>query len=451
MLGKNKNKAVNPDNVPFGKLFAWNTRPIALGAVTIIIAYLSIYCTDTLGMPAVLVGTLLMASKIFDGITDIFAGWLIDNTKSRWGKGRPYEFSIVGVWICMFLMFSTSAQWSIVVKSIWIFIMYTLIFSVFSTLLNAAETPYIIRAFKTPVAITKVSAYGGIIISIGCMIISISFPIFVGTMATSVEGWRKLLLMYAIPLMLLGLIRFLFVKESDSGDTRSREKVTLKSIVNTAKSNKYIWLLGIAALCPQLVMAMSAGTYYFTWVVGDISQYAVMQAAGMATMVVMLAFPALMKRFSGMKLVEAGAAIGIVGYLINFFAGTSMPLLIAGFLLSGISAMPTAYMRTPIIMQICDYNESKGLPRMEGTMGSIVNFLCKLGSGVGSFLLGIILSAGKYDGSLAVQPDSAVFMIRILYSLIPIIMMVITIWAAVAFRPLDRMQKKKLEVEHAEN
>lgn len=253
--------------------------------------------------------------------------------------------------------------------------------------------------------------------------------------------------MYAVPLTLLALIRFLFVKETDEEETHRGENVTIKSIFDTAKSNKYIWLLGIAALCPQLVMAMSAGTYYFTWVVGDISRYSVMQAAGMVTMVVMFVFPALMKRFSGMKLVEAGAAIGIVGYLINFFAGSNMPLLIAGFLLSGISAMPTSYMRTPIIMQICDYNESKGLPRMEGTMGSIVNFLCKLGSGVGSFLLGIFLSFGRYDGSLAVQPDSAIFMIRILYSLIPIVMMVITILTAVAFRPLDRMQKKELEAK----
>lgn len=118
-----------------------------------------------------------------------------------------------------------------------------------------------------------------------------------------------------------------------------------------------------------------------------------------------------------------------------------MPLLIVGFLLSGIATMPTSYMRSPIIMPICDYNESKGQPRMEGTMSSAVNFLCKVGSGVGSFLLGVLLSMGGYDGSLAMQSDSALFMIWLLYSLIPIIFMAIMIWTAVAFGPLDRMQK----------
>ncbi len=151
-------------------------RPISLGAVTIITMYLSLYCTDTLGMPAALVGTLLMVSKVFDGATDIFAGWLIDNTKTKWGKARPYELSIIGVWICTYAMFAASDTWNMTVKSIWRFITYTLVFSIFSTLLNAAETPYIVRAFKTPIAVTNVSAYGGIILTlvvIGCVIFTL--------------------------------------------------------------------------------------------------------------------------------------------------------------------------------------------------------------------------------------------------------------------------------------
>ena len=78
-----KSKVNSPDQVPFGKIVAWGTRPIALGAVTILTMYLSLYCTDTLKMPAALVGSLLMASKIFDGITDLLAGWLVDNTNTK--------------------------------------------------------------------------------------------------------------------------------------------------------------------------------------------------------------------------------------------------------------------------------------------------------------------------------------------------------------------------------
>ena len=437
-----KKKADRADRVPFGKLLAWQTRPISLGAVTIIIGYLSMYCTDTLGMPAALVGTILLASKVFDGVTDLFAGWLIDNTNTRWGKARPYELSILGVWICTWALFATPYEWSITAKSIWIFIMYTLIFSIFSTLLNAAETPYIIRAFGDPIAITKVSAYGGILITIGCMVVSVSFPIMVARAGTSVSGWRQMMFMYAVPLALIGLLRMFFVKEDKAPDADKEERVTVKSILAVLKKNKYVGMLGIACACPQLVTGMAAATYYFKVVVGDIGKFSSIQICSMLVLFVMLVFPALMKKFSGMQLVGMGAAVGIVGYIINFFAGSNMVLLVIGFLLAGISALPTSYMRAPINLQLAEYNESLSLPRMESTMGSAVNFVCKIGQGLGSFIIGVLLSAASYDGQLAVQPDSAVLMIRLLYSFIPVVFMIIMLLCTKGFMPLDRMSKQ---------
>ena len=444
MSGRDKNKAANPDHVPFGKLLAWQMRPISLGAVTIITMYLSLYCTDTLGMPAALVGTLLMASKIFDGVTDIFAGWLIDNTKTKWGKARPYELSIIGVWICMYALFATSDTWSMTAKSVWIFIMYTLVFSVFSTLLNAAETPYIIRAFGTPLAVTKVSAYGGIIVTLGSMVISVSFPIVVGTMGNSVAGWRKLMAMYAIPLVCLGLLRFLFVKEeNDAVEENKEDRVKIKDILQVITSNKYVWLMGLACMVPQLATSLSAGTYYFTWIVGDIGQYSAIQMVSMLSLILIVLFPMLMKKYSAMQLIGAAAVIAMVGYVLCFFAGANMLLIAVGFFLSSMVTLPTSYMKAPIIMQISDYNESKGKPRMEATMAAVANFLNKIGSAFGSFLLGIMLTAGGYDGTLDVQPDGAIMMIRLLFSFVPAAIMVVVLICSIAFRPLDKFSRER--------
>lgn len=439
-----KNKAANPDHVPFGKLVAWQMRPISLGAVTIITMYLSLYCTDTLGMPAALVGTLLMASKIFDGVTDIFAGWLIDNTNTKWGKARPYELSIIGVWICMFALFATSDTWSMTAKSVWIFIMYTLIFSIFSTLLNAAETPYIIRAFKTPLAVTKVSAYGGIIVTLGSMVISVSFPILVGTMGNSAAGWRSLIAMYAIPLVCLGLLRFLFVKEEkDVVEENKDDRVKVKDILHVITSNKYVWLMGLACMVPQLATSLSAGTYYFTWIVGDIGKFSTIQMVSMLSLILIILFPTLMKKFSAMQLIGASAVIAIAGYILCFFAGANMLLIAIGFFLSSMISLPTSYMKAPIIMQISDYNEHNGQPRMEATMAAVANFLNKIGSAFGSFLLGIMLTMGGYEGTLDAQPEGAIMMIRLLFSFVPAAIMVVVVICTIAFRPLDKFSKEK--------
>ena len=444
-MGKSKTKS--PDHVPFGKIIAWGTRPIALGAVTILTMYLSLYCTDTLKMPAALVGSLLMASKIFDGITDLLAGWLVDNTNTRWGKGRPYELCIIGVWICTFAMFAASDKWSLAGKSVWLFIMYTLVFSIFSTLLNTAETPYIIRAFHSQMAVVKVASYSGIFVTIGSMIVSITLPIVIGSMGSTVAGWRKLVGMYAIPLVLIGLVRFFFVKEEAEvvEEAKPEEKVGMKEILQAVRTNKYVWLMSIVFMVPSLLTSLSANTYYFTWIVGDIKKMSILSMLGLIGLVLVLFFPTLMKKFSAMQIIGFTAVTAIAGYAILFFAGKNMGLLILGSVLIGFVSLPTSYMKSPVIMQLCDYNEINGNARMEATMSAVVNFMNKLAGAFGSFLLGIMLSMGGYDGNLSVQPDKALTMIRMIFSVVPAIFMVIVLICVFAYRPLDKLldERKK--------
>ena len=443
-----REKVNDPSKLPFGKLVAWNTRPIALGAITIIIGYFSIYCTDTLGMNAAVVGTLLMASKILDGFTDLVAGYVVDNTKTKWGKARPYEICIVLAWLCTVLLFSARTEWSTTIKSIWIFVMYTLVFSIFSTFLNAAESPYIIRAFGNKEAVTKVSAIGGIFVTFGCMIVSISFPILMGNLATSDKGWSKLMLIYAIPLVLIGILRFIFIKEEHTDQDAVSEHVSLKEMFTMLKNNKYAWCLAGVNGVTQFVAGLGAATYYFTWIVGDISKYSTLQIFSIVALLVMLAFPAIIRKKSANFLIFAGSILGIVGYVLNFFAGSNMVLLIVAFLLGGIAVLPGSYLRSVLVMDIAKYNQYKGLPSMEGTAAALANFFGKVFTAFGSFVLGILLAAGGYIGTQAVQSESALNMIRVLYSFIPALSMVVMLLCSVVYRKLDN-QLPEIEAELA--
>ena len=51
-------------------------------------SFVMIYLTNVIGLKAGIIGTLIMVSKLFDGVTDVFFGSLIDKTKSRLGKAR---------------------------------------------------------------------------------------------------------------------------------------------------------------------------------------------------------------------------------------------------------------------------------------------------------------------------------------------------------------------------
>lgn len=112
-------------------------------AGNVVYAFLStfvmIYLTDTAGLNAGIVGTLMMVSKIFDGFTDIIFGSLIDKTKTKMGKARPWMFwSYIGCSLMLIAIFAVPLEWGDVAKYAYFFITYTLLNGVFFTANNIA-------------------------------------------------------------------------------------------------------------------------------------------------------------------------------------------------------------------------------------------------------------------------------------------------------------------------
>lgn len=101
-----KSKEKDPNKLGFGRLLLWKSSDVSQAAVSaIVLGFLTLYCTDTLGISPGVLGTLLLVSKIVDGFTDVFAGWLVDNTHTKLGKGRTYELCIIGVTVCSMGLF----------------------------------------------------------------------------------------------------------------------------------------------------------------------------------------------------------------------------------------------------------------------------------------------------------------------------------------------------------
>jgi Na+/melibiose symporter-like transporter len=439
-MADKKLKEKNPDRLPVGKFFAWKTRDIAVACVTVVMGFLTMFCTDYLGMPAVLVGTLLLAGRVFDGITDLFSGFIVDNTNTRWGKGRPYEWCIIGSWLATMLLFFCPPSWSMTAKSIWVFVMYNLTFSIFNTLLNTCQTPYMIRAFGRRMVIAKVGSYGGIVTMLGSMAVSVTFPMLMAKFAASEGGWRNLIMIYAIPLALIGILRFFFVKENASIDAgKTGQKINLKEIFQMFRTNKYAWFYAAANGLFQMIVGMNVATYYFKYVIGNIAVMGPFAVLGIVILPVSFFFPLLLKKISISNIIQITAGLAVAGYVINFFAIDRIPLLIVGGLCSTIVTLPLSYLVALIIMQLANYNEWKGLPRLEGTSTVIVNFAGKVLNGVGTGLLGMLLGAAGYDGALQTQSASVVFMIRSLFALLPLACMVGIIIFVTAFSKLEKM------------
>lgn len=433
-------KQINPDKIGIAKFWGWQSRAVSLGCMTIVYGYLMIYCTNTLGLSAGLVGTLLLVSKLFDGVTDLLAGYVIDNTKTKLGKARPYEFAIIGVWLCTWLLFSCPTEWSYTVKAVWVFIIYTFVNSILATLLSTNQTAYMVRAFPNMTQIVKLNSYGGIVVTLGCAVVSMLFPQMMATMATSGPGWSKMVGIFAVPLAIIGIFRFLLVKETVKIEDENG-KMSFKEMFEVLKNNKYVWFSTALAILYNVTLGMNASTYYFTYVVGDIGKYTMIAALSMPMLISMFIFPILMKKMPISRIIMGGAILGVIGYLLNWFAGDNMALLLLAGALYSLAGLPVAYLSGMIILDCAEYNTLIGMHRAESTMTAFSSFGSKVGNGVGSALLGIIFGAGGFISSEAVgvvQPEGAIFTIKLLYSVIPAAMYLL-ICIVMHFYKLDKV------------
>lgn len=424
-MGKTKEKNTD-DKVGIGKLFLWNSRAVSTSIVTLMLGFLMIYCTDTLKVPAAYVSIILVVSKFLDGVTDMFAGFIVDRTQTKWGKARPYEVFIVAIWLATWLLFSCPESFSMTAKLIWIFVMYALANSICYTFLNANQTPYLVRAFKSG-QIVKQTSYGSIITMLAAVIFNMTFPALMGSIATSASGWSRLVLMFAVPLAAVGTLRMIFIPEQYDVDAESpnTEKLKVSDIFKLIRTNKYILIIVLMTFVFNFVCNMGVNTYFFTYIVGNVGLMGITAVAQIVALPLALFFPKLIAKFSTVKLMMAGFIVSAVGYLLNFVAGSNIALLSVAAILWGAGTIPASMLSALVVIECADFNEWKGNHRMEGTMSSLVGLGAKIGAAIGAGALGILLSMVGYTGDAATMPQAALTMIRMLFSIVPMVLYIL--------------------------
>lgn len=265
-----------------------------------------------------------------------------------------------------------------------------------------------------------------------------------------------------VPATLIGLLRFLFCKEDPSVDAEAKqEPIRFNELKMLLTKNKYVWFYALIMLSYNIITGSSVGTYYFKWVLGDVTLMSAFTAVSIVILPLMLVFPWLMKKLGSMsKMVFIFAIAGICAYVAVFFLGTNFGALMGFGLITSISTLPLAYYGVLFIMQICTYNEMNGMPRMDGSSGILANFASKFGGSLGVFVTSILLNIAGYVSAegVSAQPDSAIFMIRVVYAIVPALLLVLVAFCARQFMKLEpkaeafnAQRKAELEAAKTEN
>ncbi len=439
---------------------AWSSRGLSLALNVLLMGQLTYYCTDMLGMTPLLVGTLLLASKIFDGVTDLFVGFIIDKTHTRFGKARPYEIFIVFLWLLTIVLYS-APNLGTTGLCVFVFILFTLINSVCSTFLNGGDAVYLARSVRSEKNRISVMSFNGAVIMICSIAVGIVMPQLIDGIGSTRSGWTMIACLFGIPFSIIGMFRFIFIKEVTISENEeqhlpegtAKETIPLKQSLYCVFHNQYIWILAGMTFVIALLSSIGTATnvYYFKYIVGNIGLASLVTMCNIVTPFILALFPLLSKKLGHVRLIKIGAVIGIIGYAVRTIGGTGTVTLAIGSLLSGIGILPVTMMINIYLIDCMDYGEWKTGVRVEGMLSSVNSFMNKLGSGIASGLVGVIMGWAGYNGTLAVQTELATRTIIALFNYVPLALMVVLLILAVLYRLDRQMPQIKQDLTNAKH
>ncbi len=397
-------------------------------------SFVMIYLTNTVGLNPGVVGTLIAASKFFDGITDIFFGAMIDKTKSRLGKARPWMlYAYIGCAVTLAAIFAIPAELGKTAQYAWFFIAYTLLNAVFYTANNIAYSALTALVTKNSKERVQMGSYRFIFaFGTSLLIQSITIKAVAGC-GGGAAGWRTVAIIYALIGLAVNTISALSVKElpekelNESGGTKDQnteEKYGLVAAARLLVSNRfYLMICGVYILQQIYGAMLNMGIYYMTYVLKNENLYGVFSwAINIPLIAALVVTPSLVARWKGMyRLNLRGYMLGTLGRALVVVAGYmgSVPLML---LFTGIAALgqgPWQGDMNAVIASCSEYTWLTKHKRVDGTMYSCTSLGVKLGGGLGTAIAGWMLAASGFDGMLEVQPESCMRMLHLMYLWIP--------------------------------
>ena len=372
--------------------------------------YLNQYYVDVLGLGA-LFGGLFIAlfpifSKIIDGVVDIIYGYLIDRTKSKQGKGRPWILLCAPLLAITGILLFTVPQADPGIQAIYVVITYNLFYSFAYSIYNMAYNLMVPLSTRNTQQRNLLSVFTQVsIIMISGILVALVFPMvvlpFIGVDKTM---WIIVMSIFSTIALPLTLIQYYFTKERITEEKRDQQekKIPFKAQLKAAFSDKYIYLLML------YFMVYTLGTqfknlglvYYSNYVLGEYSdgftQTMISVIGGVPMGIGIFAVWPLVKRFGKKNVTFAGFLIYALGSAICCIAPDNMVIVLIGQFIKNVGGLPCSYVFMALMADCLDNLEWKTGFRSDGVVTATYNIVSTTVTGVGTGLFNFGLSANGY-------------------------------------------------------
>jgi GPH family glycoside/pentoside/hexuronide:cation symporter len=425
---------------------------------TITLSFLTFFYTDVLGINAGIVGVIILISKFMDGISDIWAGNLIDHTHTKQGSARPWILRSALLLALAYVFLFTVPNVALVGKIIYIFISYNFAMTIAFTLLNAAVNA--LPIYMTDDSKSRSSAYSIRMIFAGLVqaIFSLVFLNIVKAMGDDQAAWIKVSVFLGIISFFACLVTYFGTHEKNEDvknreDGNEAEDVPLRTALSSLMHNKYWFMvLGIVVIIVfHQVATLTVGVYYAKYILFDTTlagSLILYHHAGGA--VGMLAMPALLQKgISKKKAAVFGGILMVIGSVIAII-NCKGAFLIISLAMRGCGFGIVNGVYYGMLADTVDYGEWKTGVRTLAVNTSVGTVGQKLGSGIGTAIIGFALSACGYNGLAKTQSAAAIGCIKSIFIVMPLILYILLLVLLHFYKLDDELPKirEELEREH---
>ena len=426
----------------WGERLSYGSGGFAFNMINGIIgSFLTIYFTSAAGLNAGIIATILAVSKIFDGISDLIMGRIVDRTDTKMGKARVWLLRMcIPFAVSTMLLFFVPQGFPDMVKYVYVFLIYNIC--------NAVCLTGMLVPFYSMVGLVTAEPYergllgniqqifqtlGNVFVNSTFVILLTKFSENPNTIYTQ-RSFTLTLAVYCAIMVVVSLFCVFNTKErvklGAAAETEKKEEKN-ENVMETVKallSNKYWLLLTLGNFVVfAIIIFYAMGTVFFSqYVLYDMSQYGMLaNAISVAQFAIMFVTPILMTKISKEKIYTFGMLVMAIGFLGS--AVTTVPaLLIGSNVLKGLGVGLAGGMALGMVADTVTYGKLRTGIDTVGMGNAGISAAQKIGLGLGQAVFGWVLAAAGLDAALdaqgLAQPESVSTAIKFMYGWVPAIM-----------------------------
>ena len=405
--------------------------------------YLLVHLTDVVGFSdkgLAAIGIVLTAFGVFDAVIDPFVGAIVDNTKTKWGKFKPWIFiGMIGTGILTVLMFHNFNMGE--TAHIVLLAGTYLLFSIFFSLNDIAYWSLMPAISKDQRVREGVGAFARICANIGMftmVLIYLSVPdIFSGLGLAPRDAYFVFAIVIAVIMWIFQSITLFGVKE-DRTNLERAERTSLKDLFRALAGNDQLLVTAVSMALFMIGYCTTTGfgTYYFKYAYKDEGVYMVFAAVlAVAQLTALLVFPLFRKKFTRRQLYTGSMIAVSISYIIFFLSFEFLPLIV----IAGLGLFfAQAFIQLLMLLFLADaveYGEWKLGKRNEAASFAVQPFINQFGgaaskgvvsltliiSGINMIAQSISNNPEKADELIASTPNSAIWIMKLSMMIFPLI------------------------------